>query len=136
MPKSASEHLEQQRVPQDLPAPAPTSIAQSLEFRENCHMLDPEADPWQMRINGATWLSGKRAHMLVTKATVGFLAASPADTMAVASAMALSREGLYEPDPVLTSSTSASGFSAIFLLIMLLHCSGIAPTVPETSRRA
>ncbi len=96
MPKSASEHLEQQRVPQDLPAPGPTSIAQSLEFRENCHMLDPEADPWRMRVNGATWLSDKhkRAHMLVTKATVGFLAASPADTMAVASAMALSREGL------------------------------------------
>ncbi len=100
-------------------------------------MLDQGADPFRTRQETDSVDPHKRrAYMLVTNATVGFLAASPADTIAVASATALSRVGLYEPDPVLTSSTSASGFSAIFLLMMLLHCSGMAPTVPETSRKA
>ena len=40
------------------------------------------------------------------------------------------------PDPVFTSSTSPPAPSAIFLLMMLLAISGMASTVPVTSRRA
>ena len=40
------------------------------------------------------------------------------------------------PEPTFTSSTSAPVPSAIFLLMMLLAMSGIASTVPVTSRSA
>ena len=40
------------------------------------------------------------------------------------------------PDPTLTSSTSAPVPSAIFLLMIELAISGIASTVPVTSRSA
>ena len=40
------------------------------------------------------------------------------------------------PEPTFTSSTSALVPSAIFLLMMLLAMSGIASTVPVTSRSA
>jgi peptide/nickel transport system substrate-binding protein len=44
--------------------------------------------------------------------------------------------GMNAPDPVLTSRIRPPAPSAIFLLMMLLAMSGIASTVPVTSRRA
>ena len=56
--------------------------------------------------------------------------------MVRASSVASSRVFMNAPLPTLTSSTSAPVPSAIFLLMIELAMSGIASTVPVTSRSA
>ena len=56
--------------------------------------------------------------------------------MVRASSLASSRVFMKAPLPTLTSSTSAPVPSAIFLLMIELAMSGMASTVPVTSRRA
>ena len=60
----------------------------------------------------------------------------PSSTMVRASSVASARRFMKAPEPTLTSSTSDPVPSAIFLLMMELAMSGIASTVPVTSRRA
>jgi hypothetical protein len=74
--------------------------------------------------------------MAVTSATVRTPAASPSPTMVRASSRDRSGSFMNAPEPVLTSSTSASAPSAIFLLMIELAISGIDSTVPVTSRSA
>ena len=56
--------------------------------------------------------------------------------MVRASSVASSRVFMKAPDPTLTSRTSDPVPSAIFLLMIELAMSGMASTVPVTSRRA
>ena len=56
--------------------------------------------------------------------------------MVWASSRASSSLFMKAPDPTLTSSTSAPVPSAIFLLMIELAMSGMASTVPVTSRSA
>ena len=56
--------------------------------------------------------------------------------MVAASSRAWSTSFMNAPEPTLTSSTSAPVPSAIFLLMIELAISGIASTVPVTSRSA
>ncbi len=60
----------------------------------------------------------------------------PRATIVSASRRASCRFFMNAPVPTLTSSTSAAEPSAIFLLMMELAISGIASTVPVTSRSA
>ena len=53
-----------------------------------------------------------------------------------ASSRAVSTSFMNAPEPTLTSSTSAPVPSAIFLLMIELAISGMASTVPVTSRSA
>ena len=63
-------------------------------------------------------------------------ASVPRSTIVRASSVASSRVFMKAPLPTLTSSTSAPVPSAIFLLMIEEAMSGIASTVPVTSRRA
>jgi hypothetical protein len=72
----------------------------------------------------------------VTRATVRTLCAAPSSTIVAASSRAWSIDFMKAPVPTFTSSTSAPVPSAIFLLMMELAISGIASTVPVTSRSA
>jgi hypothetical protein len=74
--------------------------------------------------------------MSVSRATVVTPFAPPSATMVRASSRAESRDFMNAPEPTFTSSTSALVPSAIFLLMMELAISGIASTVPVTSRSA
>ena len=74
--------------------------------------------------------------MRVTNASVRIPAASPIDTSARASASASSTVFMNAPRPALTSSTSASLPSAIFLLMTDAQMSGRLSMVAVTSRRA
>ena len=74
--------------------------------------------------------------MSVSSATVLVPASVPSATIVSASSRALSRSFMNAPVPTLTSSTSAPEPSAIFLLMIELAISGIASTVPVTSRKA
>lgn len=74
--------------------------------------------------------------MSVMSATVLTPASVPRSTIVRASSLASSRVFMKAPEPTLTSSTSAPVPSAIFLLMIELAISGIASTVPVTSRRA
>ena len=56
--------------------------------------------------------------------------------MVRASSRAWSTDFMKAPEPTFTSSTSAPVPSAIFLLMIELAISGIASTVPVTSRSA
>ena len=59
-----------------------------------------------------------------------------APTIVSASSRARPTSFMNAPEPTLTSSTSAPVPSAIFLLMIELAISGIASTVPVTSRSA
>ena len=72
----------------------------------------------------------------VTKALVVTPALFPKSTIVLASAAASFGSLIKAPEPVFTSSTNALVPSAIFLLIIEDAISGIACTVPVTSRKA
>ena len=74
--------------------------------------------------------------MSVSRATVCTPASVPSATIVSASSRAVARSFMKAPLPTLTSRTSAPVPSAIFLLMIELAISGIASTVPVTSRRA
>ena len=74
--------------------------------------------------------------MSVSSATVCTPASVPSATIVSASSRARSRSFMNAPVPTLTSSTSAPVPSAIFLLMIDEAISGIASTVPVTSRSA
>ncbi len=74
--------------------------------------------------------------MSVTSATVFTPASVPRSTIVRASSVASSWVFMKAPLPTLTSSTRAPVPSAIFLLMIEEAMSGIASTVPVTSRRA
>ncbi len=74
--------------------------------------------------------------MSVRKATVLTPASCPSETIVSASSRAISSSFMNAPEPTLTSSVSAPVPSAIFLLMIELAISGIASTVPVTSRSA
>ena len=73
---------------------------------------------------------------MVSTATVLTPASMPRSTIVRASSRAESTSFMNAPDPTLTSSTRAPVPSAIFLLMIELAISGMASTVPVTSRRA
>ncbi len=72
----------------------------------------------------------------VSSATVRTPASVPRPTIVAASSRARSTSFMKAPEPTLTSSTSEPVPSAIFLLMIELAISGIASTVPVTSRSA
>ena len=74
--------------------------------------------------------------MSVISATVRTPCALPSVTIVSASRRARSISGRKAPEPTLTSSTSASVPSAIFLDMIELAMRGMASTVAVTSRRA
>ncbi len=74
--------------------------------------------------------------MSVSRATVVTPCALPRSTITRASSRASSSRFINAPVPCFTSSTSADVPSAIFLLMIELAISGIASTVPVTSRSA
>ena len=74
--------------------------------------------------------------MSVSNATVGTPASAPRPTMVRASVRASWTVFMNAPEPTFTSRTSPPVPSAIFLLMIELAMSGIASTVPVTSRRA
>ena len=74
--------------------------------------------------------------MSVSSATVRTPWSAPSATIVSASSRASSRSFMNAPVPTLTSSTSAPVPSAIFLLMIEEAISGIASTVPVTSRSA
>ena len=74
--------------------------------------------------------------MSVIRATVRTPCAVPNSTMVSARRRARSISGRNAPEPTLTSSTSDSVPSAIFLDMIELAISGTASTVAVTSRRA
>ena len=74
--------------------------------------------------------------MFVSSATVVTPASVPSSTIVRASSRASGTVFMKAPDPTFTSSTSAPVPSAIFLLMIELAISGIASTVPVTSRNA
>jgi hypothetical protein len=74
--------------------------------------------------------------MSVNNADVFTPCAAPSSTIVSARRRAVSMSGRNAPEPTLTSSTSASVPSAIFLDMMEDAMSGIDSTVPVTSRRA
>ena len=74
--------------------------------------------------------------MSVSSATVWRPASWPSETMVRASSRAASTSFMNAPVPTLTSSTSAPVPSAIFFDMIEDAISGIASTVPVTSRRA
>ena len=74
--------------------------------------------------------------MSVSSATVCTPASVPSATIVSASSRARSTSFMNAPVPTFTSSTSAPVPSAIFLLMIDDAISGIASTVPVTSRSA
>ena len=74
--------------------------------------------------------------MSVSSATVRTPWSLPRATIVRASSRADSRSFMNAPEPTFTSSTSAPVPSAIFLLMIELAISGMASTVPVTSRSA
>ena len=74
--------------------------------------------------------------MSVMSATVRTPWARPSPTIVSAKRRAVSISGRKAPEPTLTSRTSASVPSAIFLDMIELAISGTASTVAVTSRRA
>ncbi len=74
--------------------------------------------------------------MSVSSAVVATPESVPSATIVRASSRARSTSCMNAPEPNLTSSTSASVPSAIFFDMMLEAISGIASTVPVTSRSA
>ena len=74
--------------------------------------------------------------MSVSSATVRTPASLPRPTIVSASSRAFSTSFMNAPVPTLTSSTSAPVPSAIFLDMIDDAISGMASTVPVTSRRA
>ena len=74
--------------------------------------------------------------MSVSSATVRTPWSAPSATMVRGQLAGVSTSFMNAPDPTLTSSTSAPVPSAIFLLMIELAISGIASTVPVTSRSA
>lgn len=74
--------------------------------------------------------------MSVSSATVRTPLSVPSATMVEASSRASSMVFMKAPEPTLTSRTSAPVPSAIFLDMIELAISGIASTVPVTSRSA
>ena len=74
--------------------------------------------------------------MSVSSATVRTPASVPSATMVSASSRARSGVFMNAPEPTFTSSTSEPVPSAIFLLMIDEAISGIASTVPVTSRSA
>ena len=74
--------------------------------------------------------------MSVSSARVRTPASVPSSTMVRASSRAESTSFMKAPEPTLTSSTRAPVPSAIFLDMIELAISGIASTVPVTSRSA
>ena len=74
--------------------------------------------------------------MSVSSATVVTPASVPSATIVSASSRAWSTSFMNAPVPTFTSSTSAPVPSAIFLLMIDDAISGIASTVPVTSRSA
>ena len=74
--------------------------------------------------------------MSVSSATVWTPASWPSATIVVASSRASSTVVMKAPVPTFTSSTSAPVPSAIFFDMIDEAISGIAGTVPVTSRRA
>ena len=74
--------------------------------------------------------------MSVSRATVLTPASVPSATITSASSRACSVVFMNAPVPTFTSSTSAPVPSAIFLLMIEDAISGIASTVPVTSRSA
>ena len=74
--------------------------------------------------------------MSVSSATVPTPASAPSSTMVEASSRACGRVDMKAPEPTLTSSTSASVPSAIFLLMIEDAMSGMLSTVHVVSRSA
>ena len=74
--------------------------------------------------------------MSVSSATVCTPASVPSATIVSASSRAVSSDFMKAPVPTLTSSTSAPVPSAIFFDMIDDAMSGIASTVPVTSRSA
>ncbi len=74
--------------------------------------------------------------MSVSNATVRTPASVPSPTIVAASSRARARSFMNAPVPTFTSRTSAPVPSAIFLLMIDEAISGIASTVPVTSRSA
>ena len=74
--------------------------------------------------------------MSVSRAVVATPESVPRATIVRASSRAMSTSRMNAPPPNFTSSTSAPVPSAIFFDMMLDAISGIASTVPVTSRRA
>ena len=74
--------------------------------------------------------------MSVSSAVVATPESVPSATIVRASSRARSTSCMNAPEPNFTSSTSASVPSAIFFDMMLEAISGIASTVPVTSRSA
>ena len=74
--------------------------------------------------------------MSVRSAEVFTPASLPSWTKTSASSRAFESSFIKAPDPTFTSSTREPVPSAIFLLMIELAISGIASTVPVTSRRA
>ncbi|MBS1264397.1 MAG: hypothetical protein MAG471_00218 [Acidimicrobiaceae bacterium] len=74
--------------------------------------------------------------MAVIRATVRTPLLSPRPTIVRARSLARSSSGMNAPEPNLTSSTSDSVPSAIFLDMMELAMSGMESTVAVTSRSA
>ncbi|MNI94472.1 hypothetical protein D3C73_1525790 [compost metagenome] len=74
--------------------------------------------------------------MSVISATVCTPASLPKATMVSASSRARASSFMNAPEPTLTSKTSEPVPSAIFLLMIDEAISGMASTVPVTSRKA
>ncbi len=74
--------------------------------------------------------------MRVSNAMVCWPASVPSATIVSASSRADASSFMNAPEPTLTSSTRAPAPSAIFLLMIEEAMSGIASTVPVTSRNA
>ena len=81
-------------------------------------------------------VSPRGTSIAVMRARVLTPESRPISTIVWARSLACAGSDMKAPDPVLTSSTNPPAPSAIFLLMMLEAMSGIASTVPVTSRSA
>ena len=121
------------------PRPAPASISRASARVSSTTSAGPPPASTSTDSATSTALPAARPSgrsIAVTSATVFTPAASPRPTIVRARVRASAGSFMKAPDPVFTSSTSASAPSAIFLLMIELAISGIDSTVPVTSRRA
>ena len=119
--------------------PAPASISRASARVSSTTSAGPPPASTSTDSATSTALPAARPSgrsIAVTRATVRTPAASPRPTIVRASSRASSASFMNAPEPVFTSSTSASAPSAIFLLMIELAISGIDSTVPVTSRSA
>ena len=119
--------------------PAPASISRASATVSSTTSAGPP--PASTSTDSATSMAlpavnPRGVDMSVSRAVVRTPASAPRATMVSASSRARSRSFMNAPVPTLTSSTRAPVPSAIFLLMIEEAISGIASTVPVTSRRA